>query len=61
MEPERGGFLLPYLDKLVYLNISLTTFIVAAVIVCALNRAFYGWQVCRARLWQRVLTEGSQA
>jgi|SRR5215471_14598450 len=34
---------------------------VAAVVVRALNLAFYGWQMWRARLWQQVLTESSRA
>jgi len=50
VEPEQGGFLLHYLDKLVYPNISPTTLTVAAVIVCALNLAFYGWRMWIARL-----------
>ena len=50
VEPEQGGFLLHYLDKLVYPNISPTMLTVTAVIVCALNLAFYGWQIGIARL-----------
>ena len=50
VEPERGGFLLHCLDKLVYPNISPTMLTIAAVIVCALNIAFYGWQIWTARL-----------
>jgi hypothetical protein len=50
VDPERGGFLLHYLDKLVYPNISPTMLTVAAVIVCALNLAFYCWQIWTARL-----------
>jgi|SRR5215472_6469042 len=50
VEPEQGGFLLHYLDKLVYPNISPTTLTDAAVIVCALNLAFYGWRMWIARL-----------
>jgi Protein of Unknown function (DUF2784) len=50
VEPEKGGFLLHYLDKLVYPDISSTTLTTAAVIVCALNLAFYGWKVWIARL-----------
>ena len=42
----RGGFLLHYLDKLIYPEISLTVLTVAALIVCALNLGFYIW-----RLW----------
>lgn len=50
VEPEQGGFLLHYLDKLVYPNISPIMLTVTAVIVCALNLAFYGWQIRTARL-----------
>jgi hypothetical protein len=42
--PYEGGFLLHYLDKLVYPNISATVLTVAAVIVCTLNLAFYARQ-----------------
>ena len=50
VEPAQGGFLLHYLDKLVYPDISSTTLTIAAVIVCTLNLAFYGWQFWIARL-----------
>jgi phage tail protein X len=50
VEPEKGGFLPHYLDKLVYPDISATTLTVAAVIICVLNLAFYGRQVWTARL-----------
>jgi uncharacterized protein DUF2784 len=53
VEPEKGGFLLHYLDKLVYPDISSTTLTTAAVIVCGLNLAFYGWKVWIARLRKR--------
>ena len=42
IEPYQGGFLLHYLDKLVYPDISPTALTVAGVVVCALNLAFYG-------------------
>ena len=45
VEPYQGGFLLPYLDKLVYPDISQTLLTIAGVLVCALNLAFYGWRV----------------
>ena len=41
IEPYQGGFLLHYLDKLVYPDISSATLTLAAVIVCGLNLAFY--------------------
>jgi len=50
VEPEQGGFLLYYLDKLVYPDISPATLTTAAVLICALNLAFYGWQARTARL-----------
>ena len=50
VEPDQGGFLLHYLDKLVYPDISSAVLTIAAVIVCGLNLAFYGWQVWIARL-----------
>jgi len=42
VEPYQGGFLLRYLDKLVYPDISATLLTVAGVIICALNLALYG-------------------
>ncbi|HZM09650.1 MAG TPA: DUF2784 domain-containing protein [Candidatus Limnocylindrales bacterium] len=50
VEPEKSGFLLHYLDKLVYPNISSTALTIAAVIICVLNLAFYGRQVWIARV-----------
>ncbi|MGB8769732.1 MAG: DUF2784 domain-containing protein [Candidatus Korobacteraceae bacterium] len=50
VEPEQGGFLLHYLDKLVYPDISSTVLMIAAVIICGLNLALYGRQVWIARL-----------
>jgi|ERR1035438_2758505 hypothetical protein len=49
VEPYQGGFLLHYLDKLVYPDISATTLTVAGVIVCAFNLALYGRQALRIR------------
>jgi uncharacterized protein DUF2784 len=49
VEPYQGGFLLHYLDKLVYPDISPTALTVAGVIVCLLNLAFYGRQMWVAR------------
>src|ERR1700751_4772409 len=46
VQPYEGGFLLHYLDKLVYPNVSPTVLTVAGVFVCALNLAFYA-----RRLW----------
>src|SRR6266852_5874568 len=50
VEPYQGGFLLHYLDKLVYPDISATVLTVAGVIICILNLAFYGRQISTARL-----------
>src|SRR6266699_3573032 len=44
VEPYRGGFLLHYLDKLVYPDISATVLTVAGIFVCSLNLALYGRQ-----------------
>jgi hypothetical protein len=51
LEPAQDGFLLHYLDKLVYPDISSTMLTIAAVIICVLNLAFYGrrvWIAARA-------------
>jgi Protein of Unknown function (DUF2784) len=50
VEPYQGGFLLHYLDNLVYPDISGTVLTVAGVSICALNLAFYGRQIWIARL-----------
>ena len=50
VEPDRSGFLLYYLDKLVYPDISSVMLTTVAVIICALNLAYYGWKVWIARL-----------
>jgi Protein of Unknown function (DUF2784) len=42
----QGSFLLHYLDKLIYPDISPGVLTIAALIVCALNLGFYAW-----RLW----------
>ncbi len=49
VEPYQGGFLLHYLDKLVYPDVSATVLMVAGVFICALNLAFYGRQIWVAR------------
>jgi hypothetical protein len=48
--PYQGGFLLHYLDRLVYPDISATVLTVAGVFVCALNLAFYARQMWSAFL-----------
>jgi hypothetical protein len=49
IEPYHGGFLLHYLDKLVYPDVSATVLKAAGVVVCVLNLAFYGRQIWIAR------------
>jgi hypothetical protein len=52
VEPYHGGFLLHYLDKLVYPDLSATTLTVAGLIVCGANLAFYArhlWLAVRGR------------
>jgi hypothetical protein len=49
LQPYQGGFLLHYLDKLVYPDISATLLTVAGVIICVLNLAVYGRQMWIAR------------
>lgn len=46
--PYQGGFVLQYMDKLVYPDISATTLTVTGVIVCVFNLALYGWQAWKA-------------
>jgi hypothetical protein len=46
VEPYQGGFLLHYLDKLVYPDMSATVLTVAGLLICVLNLALYG-----RRLW----------
>ena len=50
VKPDQGGFLLSHLDKLVYPDISSVMLTTVAVIICALNLAYYGWKVWIARL-----------
>jgi hypothetical protein len=47
--PYQGGFLLHYLDALVYPNISPLALTIAGIVVCALNLVFYGFSFVRAR------------
>ncbi|MGH9512216.1 MAG: DUF2784 domain-containing protein [Terriglobales bacterium] len=52
IEPYQGGFLLHYLDRIVYPDISGNILIAAGVSVCALNLAVYArqmWTGLRAR------------
>lgn len=52
IEPAQGPFLLHYLDKLVYPNISATVLTIAAVTICVLNLAFYARQMWIGRRGQ---------
>jgi hypothetical protein len=49
VDPYQGGFLLHYLDKLVYPDISATVLTLGGVIICALNLALYARQFWLAR------------
>jgi hypothetical protein len=49
VEPYQGGFLLHYLDKLVYPDISATTLTVAGVAICTFNLVLYGRQAWKIR------------
>ena len=49
VELYQGGFMLHYLDKLVYPNISVNVLTSAGVIVCLSNLAFYGRQMWISR------------
>lgn len=51
IQPYQDGFLLHYLDKLVYPDISATALTVAGVVVCGMNLAFYGRQAWLA-IWR---------
>jgi hypothetical protein len=50
IQPEQGGFLLHYLDRLVYPDIAPAVLTVAAVIICGLNFAFYARQIWVVRV-----------
>ena len=49
IEPYQGGFLLHYLDKLVYPNIPPVALTIAGALVCVVNLAFYGRRLWLAR------------
>ena len=49
VEPYQGGFLLHYLDALVYPNASPVLLTVAGVVVCSLNLALYARVFLRGR------------
>src|SRR6516164_1033328 len=41
IEPDQGGFLLHYLDKLVYPDVPANVLVIAGVSVCVLNLTYY--------------------
>ena len=47
--PYHGGFLIHYLDRRMYPNISATILTAASILVCPLNLAVYGRQMSIAR------------
>jgi hypothetical protein len=49
VQPYQGGFLLHYLDKMVYPDISATVLTIAGVVICTANLVFYGRQIWIAR------------
>ena len=53
VQPYQSGFLLHYLNKLVYPDISATVLTAAGVLICILNLALYGRQMWIARLRSR--------
>jgi hypothetical protein len=59
--PYQGGFLLHYLDKLVYPDISPSVLTVAGVTVCVLNLAFYARQVWLSRALRGLKRTGANA
>ena len=50
VEPYQGGFLLHYLDKVIYPDISATFLTVAGVLVCGANIAHYVWDFWMLRV-----------
>jgi Protein of Unknown function (DUF2784) len=50
ISPYQGAFLLHYLDKLIYPDISPIALTIAGVIVCVINLAIYGRQMWIARI-----------
>jgi hypothetical protein len=49
IEPYSGGFLVHYLDAIVYPSVPLWLLEVCAVAVCGANLGIYGWRLVRAR------------
>jgi len=51
--PYQGGFLLHYLDAVVYPNISATLLTIAGIVVCVLNLGLYVFSFARPRSGDR--------
>jgi hypothetical protein len=47
--PEQGGFLLHYMDKIVYPDLAPTLLMIGAAITVAVNFVYYGWQIWSGR------------
>lgn len=47
--PDQGGFLLHYMDKLVYPDVAAIVLMTVATIVAAVNFSYYGWQIWNTR------------
>jgi Protein of Unknown function (DUF2784) len=50
--PEQGGFMLRYMDKLVYPDVATLALMIAAALIGVVNFSYYGWQVWNARSWR---------
>ena len=48
--PYQGGFLIHYLDSIVYPNLSDELLTILGVVVCAANLAIYAWRLWKWRL-----------
>ena len=51
--PYQGGFLLHYLDAIVYPDISPLLLTIVGVLVCAFNLGFYAWLLVRHKANRR--------
>jgi hypothetical protein len=49
VQPYQGGFLLHYLDALVYPNVSPFLLTVGAVLICGFNLSVYAWLLLKRR------------
>ena len=55
VQPYQGGFLLHYLDKFVYPDISASGLTVAGVVICALNLMFYARRMWSSKKSSRMM------